>query len=170
MKVMYPSRRHRSFKTYELPGCRCGSLFQGPGADAIHIVSQLNAANKPLANLLSGLVTDDLESDPFVYENWSHHLTTVPSFSQVYTLLPSKAHSRFSISMAASNGFMPTPLTAHHDDPSPHSRKRPGSPPLTPAGKRHRSIEMLYLEDSMSHSAGMSNCTIEKFTIYFIFV
>ena len=65
--------------------------------------------------------------------------------------------------------FRFTPLTANHDDLAAHSRKRPGSPPLSPANKRHRSVEMTSVSDGMSLSAGMLRCTLGKCTIYLNF-
>ena len=54
-------------------------------------------------------------------------------------------------------------LTATPAAPSP-------SAALVTYDDRHRSIEMIYLGDSISLSAGMLNCTIGNFVIYFIFV
>ena len=65
--------------------------------------------------------------------------------------------------------FRFTPLAANHDDLATHSRKRPGSPPLSPANKRHRSVEMSSVSDGMSLSTGMLRCTFGRFAIYFIF-
>ena len=67
--------------------------------------------------------------------------------------------------------FRFTPLSTNRDDLAAHSRKRPaGSPPLSPAGKRYRSVEMASVGDSMSESlsAGMLRFTLGKNFIYFV--